>query len=57
MKRIVKNGMETDALEHSTKGYFKWGAGRRKAIKRSHNRRERKMLNNYKEIYFGEQDV
>ena len=51
MKRIFKNGMETDALEHSTKGYFKWGAGRRKAIKRSHNRRERRELN--KEINLG----
>ena len=51
MKCIFKNGMETDALERSTKGYFKWGAGRRKAIKRSHNRRERRELNDPKEIY------
>jgi hypothetical protein len=53
MKRIFKNGWETDALEHSTKGFFKWDAGLRKAIKRAHNRRERKELNDPKEIYLG----
>ena len=53
MKRIFKTGFEISALEHSTKGYFKWSAGRRKAIKRSHNRRERRELNDPKEIYLG----
>lgn len=43
MRIKLKNGDEYDALTKSKK-YFKWHAGQRKKIKRSYNKRLRRVF-------------